>query len=72
MDTFIIIIDKTRDEIYNKYIKNNKGNFQPIQIRDKLTLKKEKINGIIKSIRNINNFSDENKILLVYFKSEFW
>jgi hypothetical protein len=72
IDTFIIIIDKTRDEIYNKYIKDNKDNFQPIQIRDKLTLKKEKINGIIKGKRNINNFSDENKILLVYFKSDFW
>ena len=72
IDTFIIIIDKTRDEIYNKYIKDNKDNFQPIQIRDKLTLKKEKINDIIKGKRNINNFSDENKILLVYFKSDFW
>ena len=43
INTFIIIIDKTRDEIYNKYIKDNKDNFQLIQIRDKLTLKKKKL-----------------------------
>ncbi len=72
INTFIIIIDKTRDEIYNKYIKDKKNNFKPIQIKDNLTLKKEKINDIIKGIGNINKFSNGNKILLIYFKSEFW
>ena len=36
-----------------------------------ITLKKEKINDIIKGIENINIFSDEKKILL-YFKSDYW
>jgi hypothetical protein len=50
IDTFIIVIDTTSDKIYNKYIKDNKNNFKPIQIKDNLTLKKEKINDIIKGI----------------------
>ena len=61
IDTFIIVIDTTSDKIYNKYIKDNKNNFKPIQIKDNLTLKKEKINDIIKGIKNVNKFSDEKR-----------
>lgn len=73
IDTFIIVIDKTKEKIYDKYVKekNNKINFKPIKLKDNLKLKKEKIKDIIKGISSINEFS-ENKIILVYFKTEFW
>ena len=59
--TFINVIDETSDQIYNKYIKDNKDNFKPIKIKEDLTLKKEKVNGIIKGIKNVNKFSDEKR-----------
>ena len=61
IDTFINVIDETSDQIYNKYIKDNKDNFKPIKIKGDLTLKKEKVNGIIKGIKNVNKFSDEKR-----------
>ena len=71
IDTFSNVIDETSDQIFNEYIKDNKDNFKPIKIKGDLTLKKEKVNDIIKGIKNINKFSDENNILLIYFKSDF-
>ena len=76
IDTFINVIDKAKDKIYDTYVKdnkeNNKGNFKVIKIKDDLKLKKERINDIIKGIKSINQFSDTNNFILVYFKSEFW
>ena len=73
IDTFIIVIDKTKEILYNKYIKeNNKTNFEPIELADILKLKKENIYDIIEGISSINKYSSEIKILLVYFKSDFW
>ena len=65
LDLFLIqtllFIGETRDQIYNKYIKDNKDNFKPIKIKGDLTLKKEKVNDIIKGIKNVNKFSDEKR-----------
>ena len=43
------------------YIKDNKDNFKPMKIKGYLTLKKEKVNDIIKGIKNVNKFSDEKR-----------
>ena len=74
LDTFITVIDKTKEQIYNKYIKNenNKTYFKVIELEDKLKLKKDKINEIIEGIKSINEYSEKIKKLLVYFKSVFW
>ena len=74
IDTFISVIDETKEDIYDKYIKedNEKKNFKPIILEDNLELKKEKIDVIIKGITSIYNYSKEIKNLLVYFKSNFW
>jgi hypothetical protein len=80
IDTFIQVIDETKEEIYNKYIKD-KTSFQPIELNDSLELKKDTIKAILDGIKSINNFSKESKdskdskdkkFLLVYFKSDFW
>ena len=73
IDTFISVIDETKEDIYNKYIKENKdkANFNPIILEDNLELEKEKISDITKGIKSIYEYS-EGKNLLVYFKSNFW
>ena len=50
LDTFIKVIDETKEEIYNKYIKSfeYKTSFKSIELNDSLKLKKETINEIIK------------------------
>jgi len=55
IDTFITVIDKTKEKIY-EYVqeKNNKANFKPIKLKDNLKLKKEKIKDIMKGISFIN------------------
>ena len=72
--TFISVIDKTKDQIYNKYIKNedNKTYFKYIEFEDNLKLKSDKIDDIIERIKSINEYSEKIKKLLVYFKSVFW
>ena len=59
IDTFITVINKTREKIYNKYIKgeNNKITFKSIELKDNLKLKKEKINDITLGIESINKYS---------------
>ena len=55
IDTFISVIDETKEDIYNKYIKENKdkANFNPIILEDNLELEKEKISDITKGIKSI-------------------
>ena len=74
LDTFIKVIDETKEEIYYKYIKSfeYKTSFKSIELNDSLKLKKETINEIIKGIKSINDYSEEIKCLLVFFKSDFW
>ena len=74
IETFIIVIDKTKEKILEKY----KNNFKIIKIKSngKRSLKKrengKEIDKIISSINSIINFSKENNILLIYFTSNFW
>ena len=74
IDTFITVINKTKEKIYNKYIegKNNKVTFKSIELKETMKLKKEKIKDIILGIESINKYSKDIKNLLVYFKSNFW
>ena len=74
LDTFITVIDKTKENIYNKYIKENtsKISFKSIELSNILKIQKEKINIITKGIISINKYSEEINNLLVYFKSDFW
>ena len=77
MDIFIYVIDKTKEKIYNKYIKENidKKNFIPIELKDNLVFKEEtlnRLNDIIGRIISINKFSEEKRFILVNFKSDFW
>ena len=72
IDTFIEVIDNTKDKIYEKYIKDNNQSFVPIQLDEKLILKKEKINLIKKGITSIYQYSETIQKPLVYFKSDFW
>ena len=73
IDTFIAVIDQTKEYIYEIYIEDKyKSRFFPIQLDDKLVLKKEKIYDIIKGIASICEYSEKIKKLLVYFKSDFW
>ena len=74
IDTFIIVIDKTKEKIYDKYIKekDNKTKFKSIELKDNLKLQKDKIDIITKGIISINNYSKNIKTLLVFFKSDFW
>ena len=74
IDTFITVIDKTKEKIYNKYIKGNSNqiSFKSIDLKDTLKLKKEKKTVITNGITSINKYSEEIKNLLVYFKSDFW
>ena len=73
-ETFISVIEKTKEEIINKYAKND---FKPITLKASLTLKKEdKIKEmdelIIPAIDKIINFSKKQKVLLIYFSSNYW
>lgn len=74
IDTFIILIDKTKEKLYDKYIKEkyNKTKFKSIELKDNLKLQEDKIDIITKGILSINNYSNKIKILLVFFKSDFW
>ena len=72
IETFIIVIDKKREKIDEKYNKE----FKTIKIKaDLKIIKKEKgaeIKNIIKSIQSIINFSKEKQKLLIYLNSDFW
>jgi hypothetical protein len=72
VETFIIVIDKTKEKI----IENYENNFKTIKIKYNLILKKkekgEEMNIIIPSIESIINFSIEKEKLLIYFTSNFY
>ena len=79
LGTFITVIEKTKKQITNKYVNsfNSKENaFRPIKIKDNIPLIKRERNSemdiIIPAIESIFNFSKEEKVLLVYFPSNFW
>lgn len=74
LDTFITVIEATKENIYNKYIKedNNQSNFKSIKLGDNFAIKKEKINDIINGILSINKYSEKIKTILVYFKGDLW
>ena len=68
--TFIIVIDKTKEQIVHKY---HKKMFTPITLKAKLKREESKeIDAILPAMESIINFSKENKVLLVYFHSIFW
>ena len=73
IETFIIVINETKEKIFQKY---HKKIFKPLTLKAKLPLiKREKnreIDIIIPAMESIINFSKENKVLLVYFHSNFW
>jgi len=41
-------------------------------LKDNLKLQKDKIDNITKGIISINNYSENIKTLLVFFKGDFW
>ena len=75
IETFIIVIEKTKEQIFDKYFKSDTP-FSPIKLKANLDLiKKEKnkeMKTIIPSIESIINYSKDKKVLLVYFTSNFW
>ena len=75
IETFIVVIEKTKETIFEKFI-NTSNCFQPIKLKASLeNIKKEKneeMSAIIDAIKSINNYSKQNKVLLVYFSSYFW
>ena len=74
LETFIIVLQKTKEQIVNRY--NKKKVFKPFTLKTKLPLikreKNKEIDIIIPAIESIIYFSKENKVLLVYFHSIFW
>ena len=75
IETFIIVIEKTKETIFDKFIASS-NSFKPIKLKSNLELKKKEKNkemeAIIPAIKSIFNFSQEKKVLLVYFTSNFW
>ena len=75
IETFITVIDKIKETIYDKYITSG-NSFEPIKLKANLELKKrdknKEIDAIINNIKSINQYSKDNKVLLVYFTSNFW
>ena len=73
IETYLCVINKNKEDIFKKYndLKNN-----PISLSSNLKLikktKQKEINSIINSIKEIIKYSTDNKILIIYLKSEFW
>ena len=76
IETFIKVIDETKEQIIEKYVNSDKNEFKIIKIKDNLALKKkekgEEIDIIIDSIKSIIEFSEKNDLLLIYFTINFW
>ena len=75
IETFVCVINKNKKDIFKKY--NDLRN-KPISLSSNLKLikktanEKNEIDNIIKSIKEIIEYSTDNKILIIYLKSEFW
>ena len=71
-DIIFIVIDKKKEEIFNKY--NN--DFKTIKIKPDLKInkkeKEEKIKNIIEAVKSIIDFSRKKQALLIYLNSNFW
>ena len=76
IETFIKVIDETKEQIIEKYVNSDKNEFKIIKIKANLALKKkakgEEIDIIIDSIKSIIEFSEKNDLLLIYFTINFW
>jgi hypothetical protein len=75
LETFLTVINKTKESIVDKYITNN-NSFKPFILRGNLEIIKKRRNeefeNIITEIRSINYYSKQKKVLLVYFTNIFW
>ena len=69
IETFIIVIDKVKEQIANNYQKNV---FKPISLPPIKNCNFNDIDNIIPSIESIIDYSKVNKILLIYFTTNFW
>ena len=75
IETFLYVINENKAELVKNYneFKNN-----PIELSSNLNLIKKENNGkkeidiIIKLIGEIIKYSDDNQLLIIYLKSEFW
>jgi len=84
IDTFIILTEKNKEKIYEKYIKlDNSKNFEKYVVGVDENLKPKKsdviekerktnIFQLINKIKSIIDFSKEKKIFLIYFTNNFW
>ena len=73
IETFITVINKTKEKIFDKYVAGNKT-FKPIKLKANLSIIKtgKEIDTITSEMREINSYSKEKNVLLVYFTSNFW
>ena len=75
IETFIVTLDKKKEEIYNKCLQSN-NIFNPIKLEGNIpVIKRERnqeMNIILSGIESIINFSKEKQVLLVYLSSNFW
>ena len=75
IETFIIVIDRTKEKILEKYFDSYKS-FKPIKLNNNLELiKKEQnreMNAIYKGIDSIIHYLEYQHVLFVYFESNFW
>ena len=75
VETFISVMDKIKEKIIIEYVTSNKS-FKPIKLKSNLELikreKNKEVNTIILAIESIIKCSKDNKVLLVYFTSNFW
>ena len=73
IESYLYIINKNKEGIIKEY---DEHRFKPIIIQENLKLIKKddnkEIENIIKTIKEIINFSKEKNILLIYLKSTFW
>jgi len=75
IETFIYVINKNKVDIVKNY---NEFKNKPIKLSSNLKLikkednNKKEIDNIINLIKEIIEYSEENHILIIYLKSEFW
>ena len=76
VNIYIDILDKTKEQIFEKYINSEENKFEPIKIDSNLKLNKEEenkeIEKLITLIKSIIYFSKDKNILLIYLSSDFW